>query len=1401
MEASPRPGAPRDGRRRAPSAAETVLPEDLSRDLGALAHDLAGRSGADEVDRALAERMERITRRVRRLTPSAQLLYFDAGDAARDAGLVRALAGAARGRSACLRLASLRLARHLLRSERAVLAFLAQRFDLVAICAMEGARAPLWERAAALKWTRRVMEAAPSRMPASLVQSVACLCRGNREDALRGACVETLRVFAVADTALVARCNGIKELFDAALDPRRRDLAEPLLATLLFLLDGPERRRFLRPRLALQRLVTTFTDLDAADAVSADRWRTARGALVAALRSFAGLYLLAGDPGALRSVLSLLPDASVRPATQHAVMDAALEAFDPLGPLLALDAAAAEAESAGDGGVGVGGALRRAPASLLDPYAALLAGALLHCGLLPGLAALGLRSDRGLAAKANRLLVLTLRVARRAFPAKRCAALWAMAPYVDTAIGSTTPAPPGAPPGIPSLDVSTRAFRTLELLSAVGGAAAAPAAPAAPAEEAEDLAGLVALLARGASAPARAPRASRAAQRAAAHAEVREDIRRRVDASGARGSVREHIARSNVEATKVWQNWDWARVAEALDALRVSPARLPEALRGKFLRRLGGFYRCQVSDRAFFAALPWRRENLRYARCACLLYGALVSHEAGREFLRADRRGALLREIAAELEAAVAEGPHASVLLSPQALSQSMAREYLGVVGALSRTEDGRRALGEAKIPELLRRASASAALDHITKLALARLDYSAPSGPGRALLGACAAGGSPALRLHAASVLRALLREEAHGLEHWGVDALLSLVASPSPRAARAALLALEEASASERFLRAIVDRRPPLAPRRAADALLARLASSEPGLDHLTALGWIDGAISRWRGDALLAYAAGVERAVARALSGGREAAKAAGGDAAAAGAGPPPRSAGAPIPAGGGGGAAGGGALRQLLGLPWGASVRVLGAAGDLEAAADVLLDAADADPPAAGGGGGVRARVVLCDAATGLPRALEVGPQDTVEVSLRVGARPVDRFGCLARPTGEWSLRASDSFYASNPSYAAYSASHRPSTARVSDVEDMAPPPPSPRAGAPGRVLSDDASADAADWSACAPADRAAQVARLLGAEAPAEANGDEFWIAAEGSPARWIFGGYREARGAGFRGSWRLAAVEFVLQVDPPGAGHLPVPTHLLGEVAKTAAGCARLRSSGAAEQMLRLARGRPADMGDALRAAPPGLRRRAALWACGHMGASESGWALLEGLDPSFADWLLGAATQEGRLGLKGTCFSALGLLARSAPGARALAASGWEPAATPGVAVCVPEQLGALFPAPEQRFDGAPAGALEDAPPVSKLAALMTEEEREVYESVSQLSNRIQQREASARLQRLSRERPAPFSSPRLLLLVHTMLASYRFSLQTRRFALGLFHGKAQLDPAALDDLLRRAQ
>ena len=77
--------------------------------------------------------------------------------------------------------------------------------------------------------------------PVAFARSLVAI-SNHKDDNLRRVCIETLRELAVENPRVVATVNGFTTLLDIVLEPSSQDMAEPILMSLLFLLNDPKSR-------------------------------------------------------------------------------------------------------------------------------------------------------------------------------------------------------------------------------------------------------------------------------------------------------------------------------------------------------------------------------------------------------------------------------------------------------------------------------------------------------------------------------------------------------------------------------------------------------------------------------------------------------------------------------------------------------------------------------------------------------------------------------------------------------------------------------------------------------------------------------------------------------------------------------------------------------------------------------------------------------------------------------------------------------------------------------------------------------------------------------------------------------------------------------------------------------
>lgn len=238
-----------------------------------------------------------------------------------------------------------------------------------------------------------------------------------------------------------------------------------------------------------------------------------------------------------------------------------------------------------------------------------------------------------------------------------------------------------------------------------------------------------------------------------------------------------------------------------------------------------------------------------------------------------------------------------------------------------------------------------------------------------------------------------------------------------------------------------------------------------------------------------------------------------------------------------------------------------------------------------------------------------------------------------------------------------------------------------------------------------------------------------------------------------------------------------------LPPHFYGELAKTPEGCDILRASGILAELEGAIRSL-VQVGDC-----DNISKRAAVWAIGHIGSSNTGFELIiqeSGLLPLLIQFV----EQSPTLSFRGMCFFVLGLMTLSSTARAELEYLGWETRfdSKTNVAIAVPrkENISRLFQVQDYEYVGCSAGAHDEYTCDDDQVPLHFEDDRlnKILENVAQLANPVLQDTASKTLKKLRLSNMDDFCSPELVFAVFHLLETYKLKLQARRFIHELFDG-----------------
>ena len=206
----------------------------------------------------------------------------------------------------------------------------------------------------------------------------------------------------------------------------------------------------------------------------------------------------------------------------------------------------------------------------------------------------------------------------------------------------------------------------------------------------------------------------------------------------------------------------------------------------------------------------------------------------------------------------------------------------------------------------------------------------------------------------------------------------------------------------------------------------------------------------------------------------------------------------------------------------------------------------------------------------------------------------------------------------------------------------------------------------------EWSECKPDHRNTKSSYVTPIDE------ENFALSVPGDPVQWIF--------SIKYGSFNLIEIQYLLRLETGQSLFVPMPRHLYGDLAKTRLGCDILKRKKIVVDLIQKARVERPSSKDVYAVQEYLDMVRSSLWALGHIGATDYGFALITAIDNSFIEWCIVNVSQNSNFSLRGTFFHALGLIGRSKFGSKLLSYYNWEVAPTRSTAVAIPRDTSALF-------------------------------------------------------------------------------------------------------------------
>ncbi|KAI9784054.1 MAG: hypothetical protein M1816_001085 [Peltula sp. TS41687] len=707
------------------------------------------------------------------------------------------------------------------------------------------------EREQALKFVRAFLDVKDGveELAPAVVRTIASVA-DHTEDRLRSICIETLGELLIRDPPLLVAAGGIGPLTDA-LGDGTYEASEALVAAILYHMDMPRGRKFIRAGHALDVIFAPFTDSLAVH-LSEQKLKSHARVIGSVLRTWSGLMILSMyDFRAIRSFVASLQ--FPQPRTRDIILELL---FDILciklpswsssflaGRRLTTYGRVANLRSEPSTQAGsFSGDDSTDQQNLADHFLALTLAVLLEAGLQKMLVGL-LKEDIEplLRRKVMLLLGEVLKMASRLLPDAYNVPSQILPDVFAAAADFRTEGRSWASNTIYQLDIVNRT------LQRSGPGAIAPPANVSSGPDVHD------------------------------RSRQSEQSKLRIGIQVDEGQFRGWLIESQVLSSANYIKWRWDILQAIVEGPLLNPKRLDEAIRAtKFLNRIFDFYR-PFSFR--FADIKNTKPNQRYVRVGSALINTLLQTQDGMKFMLENKVFKQLAECLAQLDPMSGQSS-ASPLFSPSRLVETLSSGYFAFIGTMSKDPKGLAMLQRFKITNMCYRIMTLTERGDLIKVLLENIDFTLDS-PFRVMLSQALTGSSKDIRIFSTNLLRRYVTDvtrpssssaTAQGAaDHaqWAAHLLITQLYDPDVEVCQTAVRILEEACNKMECLELVVQCRPALDHLGEIGApLLLRFLSTSLGYRYLDDLDYITQEMDDWFLGRNETYVTLVEASLSRAL-----------------------------------------------------------------------------------------------------------------------------------------------------------------------------------------------------------------------------------------------------------------------------------------------------------------------------------------------------------------------------------------------------------------------------------------------------------------------------------------------------------------------------------------------------
>lgn len=782
--------------------------------------------------------------------------------------------------------AGYRLMRHSITDRRSLRIMRSLHTDYFVLLSLVKDSKATVEREQALKFVRAFLDVKEGvqELSRSVIRVIVAVADHN-DDRLRNISILTLSEILVLDPARLVEAGGLGALADALGDPNFR-ASRSLVASFLFMLDYPSRRKYLRSGHEIEAPIAILTESPVNHAHE-EKLKASAKVILALLRSWQGLFTLSmNNFVAIRSIIAsfYIPIIHVRTVLLELIVEVLRisppswsgsflagrrlttynRVTNPKSDLPTSDSNEPDEEADSR--------------SLLEHFTAITLAVLLHCGLVDALIHCENESlNEALKRRTSLVLSEVLKLANEVLPSQWSARLQILPNVVQMAAMFTLD-----PARLPK-DWATKPKSVQKLAHKAARTNFVPHATV------DDR--FVALhtiyqvdsvnrtLYRFDAANASSLKRSSSVEEE--HVRQAEQSKTQQALQINESTFRQMQIDTQVLMTVKFSQWKWDQIQIIIDGPLRNPKRLDEAINTtKFLHRLLRFY----SPFKFrYSEIRNTKPNQRYTRVGCALLGVLLQHDQGARYLSDSKMVRQIGECLAQHDkdsGITSDQP----IFSTQHMEDTLSGGYFQLLGAMSKSALGLQILEKWRIFNIFYHIIKLEDRDDLIMALLSGMDYTLDSHL-RILLSNAMTTCSKDIRIFATRILRKYatkaIVETAQATDApsstnqitnsvvWAIKLLVTQLYDPAIEVADEAIKILKEACKHRQSLEYIVRCRPALDHLGSiGQPLLLRFLSTSAGYQYLDELDYIKPAMDDWFLGRNEEYVGHIETNLAKAL-----------------------------------------------------------------------------------------------------------------------------------------------------------------------------------------------------------------------------------------------------------------------------------------------------------------------------------------------------------------------------------------------------------------------------------------------------------------------------------------------------------------------------------------------------